>query len=61
MIALTRNDLVMILDKMDKNNADRIKLDMHIRDYDSVIDVDFDMYNHGEYINTVLELNGYLT
>jgi hypothetical protein len=54
---LTRSDLLMMLEEMDNNNADYIKLDVYIYGSDYTLDsVDFDMYNSNKYINTVLTL-----
>ncbi len=57
MMKLTKEDLVMILDEMNKNNADCIELDVDVCGYDYEFDgVDFDIYNGAKYIKTVLTL-----
>ena len=60
---LTRNDLEMMLEEMDKNNADNIELDVGIigREWEFNY-LDFDIYygttQHGKptYVKTVLTL-----
>jgi hypothetical protein len=55
-LTLTRSDLIKMLDEMDKNNADKIKLDIDIDcDYE-IRYIDFDIYHDTKYINTVLTL-----
>ena len=62
MMKLTREDLAMMLDEMDKNNADNIEVDVCIRGYEWELEyIDFDMYNttqhsRPKYISTVLTL-----
>lgn len=57
MMELTREDLAMMLDEMNNNNADCIELDVYIYGSDYTLDsIDFDMYNGNKYINTVLTL-----
>lgn len=59
---LTRNDLKMILEEMDKNKVNDIELDVCGRGYEWEIEyIDFDIYGttqHGrpKYIKTVLTL-----
>ena len=54
---LTRSDLVIMLEEMDKNNADSIKVDVCISGYEWNLEcIDFDMCNGIKYINTVLTL-----
>ena len=57
MMKLTREDLAMMLDEMNNNNADCIELDVRVYDYDYEFDyVDFDIYNGAKFIKTVLTL-----
>lgn len=58
MLTLTRNDLVRMLNRMDEDNADNVKLDICIC-YDCELYIDFDIYNHDRYINTILTLDKY--
>ena len=54
---LTREELAMMLDEMNNNNADCIELDVYIYGRDYQLDsIDFDMYNDEKYIKTVLTL-----
>lgn len=59
MLTLTRNDLVRMLNRMDEDNADNVKLDICIKNYDCELYIDFDIYNHDRYINTILTLDKY--
>lgn len=57
MMKLTKEDLNMMLDEMNKNNADCIELDVYIYGYDYELDhIDFDICNSTRYIKTVLTL-----
>ncbi len=57
MMKLTRSDLLMMLEEMDKNNADCIELDVYIYGDNYTLDsVDFDIWNGEKYIKTVLTL-----
>lgn len=64
MFILTRSDLKMMLEEMDKNNADNINVDVSINGYEYEWElecIDFDIYGitqHGriKYIKTVLTL-----
>lgn len=51
-MTLVRSDLEMILEEMDKNNADNINVDYNYEENY----IDFDMYNGEKYIKTVLTL-----
>ena len=61
-LTLTRSDLEMMLDEMDKNNANDIEVEVCINGYEwELVYIDFDMYGitqHGQpkYIKTVLTL-----
>ena len=41
MMTLTRNNLVRILDRMDEENANNVKLDIHIKSYDCELYIEF--------------------
>lgn len=57
MMKLTREDLAMMLDEMNNNNADCIEVDACIYGRDYELDsIDFDICNGGKYIKTVLTL-----
>lgn len=57
MMKLTREDLAIMLDEMNNNNADYIKLDVYIYGRDYELDsIYFDLCNGGKYIKTVLTL-----
>jgi hypothetical protein len=55
---LTRSDLVMMLDEMDKNNVDNIEIDVCIYGYEwELVYIDFDIYGvNSKYIKTALTL-----
>ena len=54
---LTREDLAMMLDGMNKNNADNIEVDVRICGYDYEFDyVDFDLRNGTKFVKTLLTL-----
>jgi hypothetical protein len=54
---LTRSDLLMMLEEMDKNDADYIELDAYIYGRDYELDsIDFDLCNNEKYIKTILTL-----
>ena len=56
---LTRDDLKMMLEEMDKNNTDNIELDVGISGCEWELDyIDFDIYSttKSTYIKTVLTL-----
>jgi hypothetical protein len=54
---LTRSDLEMMLDEMDKNNIDKIEVDAeYIGHNDNLICIDFNIYHDEEYHHTVLTL-----
>lgn len=53
----TRSALLMMLEEMDKNNVDSIKVDVCVIGYEWNLEyIDFDIYNGTKYIKTVLTL-----
>ena len=57
MMKLTREDLAMMLDEMNNNNADYIELDACIYGRDYELDsIDFDLCTNEKYIKTILTL-----
>ena len=54
---LTKEDLAMMLDEMNNNNADNIEVDVRICGYDYEFDyVDFDLRDGTKFVKTLLTL-----
>ena len=53
---LTKEDIKKILNKMEETGATTVNLDITLWDEYSIQEIDFDLWNEGNFIETVKEL-----